>query len=199
MLTGVHETLRSAGRTLELSLGDAPGLDRDALRAAAAASGAENAARLIELLDRNPPAESLLDLSEYAVKGDDEYEQARHTASRRRSTPSPRVTANCSRSSSGASTAATRRRRTASRRSTTTTSSCGPATCSATTSRSASASSCVSAGLRRRVPGYEPAPVRADRPRRPRRALLRRGRVPVDLPVPARRRRSVQGTARPDR
>src|SRR3954470_256205 len=27
MLTGVHETLRSAGRTLELSLGSAPGLD----------------------------------------------------------------------------------------------------------------------------------------------------------------------------
>ena len=80
MLTGVHETLRAAGRTLELSLGDAPGLDLVALRAAASSSGAENAARLIELLDRNPPAESLLDLSEYAVKGDDEYEQARQTA-----------------------------------------------------------------------------------------------------------------------
>ena len=35
MLTGVHETLRAAGRTLELSLGDAPGLDLAALRAAA--------------------------------------------------------------------------------------------------------------------------------------------------------------------
>ena len=80
MLIGVHETLRAAGRTLELSLGDAPGLDLAALRAAASSSGAENAARLIELLDRNPPAESLLDLSEYAVKGDDEYEQARQTA-----------------------------------------------------------------------------------------------------------------------
>ena len=80
MLTGVHETLRAAGRTLELSLGDAPRLDQVALRAASSSSGAENAARLIELLDRNPPAESLLDLSEYAVKGDDEYEQARQTA-----------------------------------------------------------------------------------------------------------------------
>ena len=80
MLIGVHETLRAAGRTLELSLGDAPGLDVAALRAAAASSCSENTARLIELLDRNPSAESLLDLSEYAVKGDDEYEQARQTA-----------------------------------------------------------------------------------------------------------------------
>jgi ATP-dependent exoDNAse (exonuclease V) beta subunit len=77
MLTGVHETLRAAGRTLELSLGSAPGLDPAPLRAAATASAAENAARLVELLDRNPPPESLLDLAEYAVKGDDEYEQAR--------------------------------------------------------------------------------------------------------------------------
>ncbi len=77
MLTGVHETLRAAGRPLELSFGAAPRLDAAPLRAAAAASGAENASRLVELLDRNPPPESLLDLAEYAVKGDDEYEQAR--------------------------------------------------------------------------------------------------------------------------
>jgi ATP-dependent exoDNAse (exonuclease V) beta subunit len=79
MLTGVHETLRAAGRPLELSLGDAPGLDASGLRAAASASGAENAARLLELLDRLPPPESLLDLSEYAVADDDEYEHARRT------------------------------------------------------------------------------------------------------------------------
>jgi ATP-dependent exoDNAse (exonuclease V) beta subunit len=79
MLTGVHETLRAAGRPLELSLGSAPEVDLGALRAAAAAAagGAENAARLVELLDRTPPPESLLDLSEYAVRGDEEYEQAR--------------------------------------------------------------------------------------------------------------------------
>jgi ATP-dependent helicase/nuclease subunit A len=77
MLIGVHETLRSAGRPLELSLGSAPGLDSAALRAAAEASAAENAARLVELLDRDPPPESLLDLAEYSVKDDDEYEQAR--------------------------------------------------------------------------------------------------------------------------
>ena len=38
MLTGVHETLRAAGRTLELSLGSAPALDVGPLRAAAGAS-----------------------------------------------------------------------------------------------------------------------------------------------------------------
>jgi ATP-dependent helicase/nuclease subunit A len=80
MLIGVHETLRAAGRSLELSLGAAPGLDLSALRAAAAASDAENAARLVKLLDRTPPPESLLDLAEYAVQGDDEYEQARRAA-----------------------------------------------------------------------------------------------------------------------
>ena len=39
-----------------------------------------------------------------------------------------------------------------------------------------------------RVPGHEPAPVRARRPARRRRALLRRRRVPVDLPLPPRGR-----------
>ena len=55
-----------------------------------------------------------------------------------------------------------------------------------------------------RVPGHEPAPVRARRPRlgEPRRpcragagALLRRRRVPVDLPVPPRGRRRLPGAA----
>ena len=63
---------------------------------------------------------------------------------------------------------ATRRRRTASRRSTSTTSSFAPATCCATTRtiRDARAAA-LPPGLRRRVPGHEPAPVRADRPRSP--------------------------------
>jgi ATP-dependent helicase/nuclease subunit A len=79
MLTGVYETLRSAGRPLELSLGDAPGTEGRVaeLRAAAAESPAEEAARLVELLDRRPPPDVLLELSGYAVKGDDDYEQAR--------------------------------------------------------------------------------------------------------------------------
>ena len=77
MLTGVYETLRAAGRPLELSLGDAPGLDDAIARVRAAAGDADEAARLVELLDRRPVPESLLDLSGYAVKRDDDYEQAR--------------------------------------------------------------------------------------------------------------------------
>jgi ATP-dependent helicase/nuclease subunit A len=77
MLIGVYETLRAAGRPLELSLGDAPGLDERIARVRAVAGESDPAARLVELLDRKPVPESLLDLSGYAVKGDDDYEQAR--------------------------------------------------------------------------------------------------------------------------
>ena len=79
MLTGVYETLRAAGRTLELSLGDAPSLDErlDDLRHAAAGCTGDGASRLVDLLDRRPLPESLLDLGEFAVNGDDDYEQAR--------------------------------------------------------------------------------------------------------------------------
>ena len=50
----------------------------------------------------------------------------------------------------------------------------------------------------RRVPGHEPAAVRAGRPARARRhrAVLRRRRVPVDLRLPARRRRRLPGAPR---
>ena len=53
----------------------------------------------------------------------------------------------------------------------------------------------------RRVPGHEPAPVRARRPARApgRRALLRRRRVPVDLPLPARGRRGLPRAPRAGR
>ncbi len=77
MLTGVYETLRAAGRPLELSLGDTPSLDAAVARVRTAAGGTDEAARLVELLDRRPQPESLLDLSGYAVRGDDDYEQAR--------------------------------------------------------------------------------------------------------------------------
>ena len=50
---------------------------RTSSRSAAGASGAEAAARVVELLDRNPRPETLLDLAEYAVGSDDDYEQAR--------------------------------------------------------------------------------------------------------------------------
>ena len=79
MLTGVYETLRSAGRPLELSLGAVPETPErvQELRTVAAASGTEEAARLLELLDRDPSPESLLELSAYAVKRDGDYEHAR--------------------------------------------------------------------------------------------------------------------------
>src|SRR3954452_1493830 len=73
MLTGAFETLRAAGRPLELQLGDAPSLELRVEELRALAPGSE----LVELLDRRPAVESLLDLSGFAVKGDDDYEQAR--------------------------------------------------------------------------------------------------------------------------
>ena len=77
MLTGVYETLRAAGRELELALGDAARLDEAVARVRAAAGDADASARLVELLDRRPQAEALLDLSGYGVRGDDDYEHAR--------------------------------------------------------------------------------------------------------------------------
>jgi ATP-dependent helicase/nuclease subunit A len=77
MLTSVYETLRSAGRGLELPIGAAPGTEEAAARVLETAGGSDEAARLVELLGRRPQPEALLDLSGYAVKGDDDYEQAR--------------------------------------------------------------------------------------------------------------------------
>ncbi len=77
MLTSVYETLRAAGRGLELPIGDAPGIEEAAARVLETAGGSDEAARLIELVGRRPQPEALLDLSGYAVKGDDDYEQAR--------------------------------------------------------------------------------------------------------------------------
>ncbi len=96
MLTGVAETLRSAGRPLELALGDEPDLGRriEELRAAARAVLADTegddalaerraiVGRALELLDPPPPPDRLLDLSVVAIKGRGRerfaaYEQAR--------------------------------------------------------------------------------------------------------------------------
>jgi ATP-dependent helicase/nuclease subunit A len=81
MLTGVYETLRSAGRELVLGMGDRPELaERVAeLREAASALGGETAAQLLELLDRDTRPDRLLDLSGFRVRGDRGlvYEEAR--------------------------------------------------------------------------------------------------------------------------
>jgi ATP-dependent helicase/nuclease subunit A len=96
MLTGVYETLRSAGRELVLEVTERPGLDAriDELREAArcvleetaglekAEKARASAARALELLERPPAAERLLDLADVAARGGPRelfasYEEAR--------------------------------------------------------------------------------------------------------------------------
>ncbi len=90
MLTGVHETLRSAGRPLELVLAEPSPLPEllaelgEAARCVvddgeASELGRERAARLLDLLRPAPPAEFLLDLREFHGRGERlaSYEEAR--------------------------------------------------------------------------------------------------------------------------
>src|SRR4029078_5694649 len=77
MVESVYETWRAAGRDLELPIGDAPGVDEAAARVVETAGGSDEAARLVELLGRRPQPEALLGLPGYAVRGDDDYEEAR--------------------------------------------------------------------------------------------------------------------------
>jgi ATP-dependent helicase/nuclease subunit A len=96
MLTRVYETLRSAGRELALDVTERPGLEPrlEALRNAArcvvddtagieaAEASRSSAARALELLERPPSAERLLDLSDVAARGGPRdlfagYEEAR--------------------------------------------------------------------------------------------------------------------------
>jgi len=83
MLTRVYETLRSAGRDLVLEVAERPGLNtrleelREAARCViedtagmdAAVTPRESAARALELLERAPATERLLDLSDVAARG----------------------------------------------------------------------------------------------------------------------------------
>jgi ATP-dependent exoDNAse (exonuclease V) beta subunit len=91
MLTGVHETLRAAGRPLALELGERPGLAarREELREAAQLLAADEeagetaratAARALEILDERTLPERLLDLGELKAKGERaaSHEEARH-------------------------------------------------------------------------------------------------------------------------
>ncbi len=92
MLTGVYETLRAAGRPLDLEVGGGPALPariealRDAARCVVGEQGHDEqraqAARLLELLERDRRADDLLDLSEFATRGGprerfESYEEAR--------------------------------------------------------------------------------------------------------------------------
>jgi ATP-dependent exoDNAse (exonuclease V) beta subunit len=93
MLTGVYETLRSAGRELVLEVSERAGLDarieelREAARCLAqdheaADAAREAAARAIEFLEQPPRPERLLDLSDFTPRGGkreraSSYEEAR--------------------------------------------------------------------------------------------------------------------------
>jgi ATP-dependent helicase/nuclease subunit A len=90
MLTGVHETLRAAGRPLVLELGDRPGLAaraeelREAARclaedAEAGETARGTAARALEVLAERTLPERLLDLGELKARGERaaSYEEAR--------------------------------------------------------------------------------------------------------------------------
>ena len=75
MLTGVYETLRSAGRELVLEVSERPGLEarieelREAARCLVEDDAAAEPARALELLEDPPAAERLLDLSGLAPRG----------------------------------------------------------------------------------------------------------------------------------
>ncbi|MHB8469418.1 MAG: UvrD-helicase domain-containing protein [Gaiellaceae bacterium] len=90
MLTGVYETLRSAGRDLTLAVGAAPQLDervaelREAARclaedAAATDTQRTNAEQLASLLDRDTRPDRLMELSGFRASGERaaSYEEAR--------------------------------------------------------------------------------------------------------------------------
>ena len=134
-----------------------------------------SAARALDAARRaTPRAERLLDLAElHAARGERAATlrggaQARRAGGARRARRArPRAAPGAARRASPTRTA---RRRTASRRSTSRTSSCARATCSRDDDgdpRARAAALPLDHG--RRVPGHEPAPVRADRPARARR------------------------------
>ena len=218
MLTGVYETLRSAGRPLVLELGEPP--DLAARRAELARGGAlprrrrgrdrrraaRPRARARACSTARDAPERLLDLRELRVRGERGGDvragaeggraggarraRRRATASScrsccrlRRALPGregPRVGARLRGSAApGARPAARRRARSATRE-----------------------QLALPVGDGRRVPGHEPAAVRARRPARRRPgdgALLRRRRVPVDLRLPPRRRGGLPRAARAGR
>jgi ATP-dependent helicase/nuclease subunit A len=93
MLTGVYETLRAAGRPLELRLGEGPALAQrvEALREAARCLVDEDgyeeqraqAVRMLELLERERQADDFLDLSEFATRGGPRERFASYEAARK--------------------------------------------------------------------------------------------------------------------
>ena len=117
---------RRAGRSSS-QLGDAPSLELRVDELRALAPGSE----LVELLDRRPAVESLIDLSGFAVKSDDDYEQARTAVEQAALNELAARDRALLEELFRRSSVPTRRRRTASRRSTSRISSSAPATCCA--------------------------------------------------------------------
>ena len=202
MLTGVYETLRSAGRELELGVGERPDLAErveelreaaqrarptrrraPAARAARARLAARPAARPLRLPAQRRPRRR--------VRGG--AARGRAGRARRGGVARPRPPAGAARAlrrrvrgREGARVGARLRGPPAPR--------ARPAARPRRDPRARGAALPVDHG--RRVPGHEPAAVRAHRPARGRRggALLRRRRVPVDLRLPPRRRRACSAS-----
>ena len=212
MLTTVYETLRSAGRELALELGERPGLDErlaelaEAARCLAEDAAANDAARAaaaqaLVLTEAPQPPERLLDLSGLRARGERAatYEEARKAveqaaldelALRDRELLQELLlgfadayAAAKDRESALDFEDLQLRARDLLRE-------------TRDSARARAAPLPLDHG--RRVPGHEPAPVRARRSaHRPRhRALLRRRRVPVDLRLPARGRPGLPRAAR---
>ena len=176
MLTGVYETLRSAGRPLVLELGepaDLPAASRRCARRPRACSttrrdreprrrGAGGPRPAVAARDADRPVAA----ARPGPAGRELRGGARRRSSRPRSSSPRRATGSSCRSCSTCSPPSTRRRRSASRRSTSRTSSCSRATCSARRAGPRGRAAPFPLDHGRRVPGHERAPVRADRPAR---------------------------------
>ena len=212
MLTGVYETLRSAGRPLALELGEQADLARAAGRAARGGAGAcspirgateKQRAAARAALELSSPPERLLDLAGLRARAATGPPRSRRRASGRAG-GARRARGARQRAAAGAARPVRRRvrgregARVGARLR-------GPAAARArparaTTRGSARPSSCASARSWSTSSRTRTAPVRARRPARAaaRRAgrLLRRRRVPVDLRLPPRRRRRLPRAAR---
>ena len=173
MLTGVFETLRSAGRELVLELGAGPSLPDAVERLAEAARCLVDDAGATDTSAPSPPARSKSSktsrarttASTWTVEG---ARRARRVVRRgppggragRRSTRPRRTTARCSRSADGFA-ANDQGARTASRCSTSRSFSCAHATCCAQRGHRTRRAAPVPLDHGGRVPGHEPAAARA--------------------------------------
>ena len=203
MLTGVFETLRSAGRDLVLELGERPSLPdaverlADAARclvddAAATETQRAVAARALEVLEDESSPERLLDLDGLKARGEraasyDEARRAVEQAALDEAAAHDRALLEELLNGFAAQYQAAKDRESVLDFEDLQLRRARPAACERGHPHARAAPLPLDHGGR--VPGHEPASVRADRPpRRARRSVLRRRRVPVDLRLPPRGR-----------